>query len=89
MESNPGLVVSMYDLELTNLLCMPHLRRTKDYLNKKVNGNVRDLLTPTTYIYIYISQMTTRFDFDSKLLQRTIRQVTFAHPCIAIDSCKK
>ena len=67
MALNPGLAVSMYDLELTNLLCMPNLRRTKDYLNKKVNGNVRDLLTPTTYhIYIHISQMTTRFDFDSE-----------------------
>ena len=33
--------------------------------------------------------MAARFDLAARLLQRTIRQITSAHPCIAIDSCKK
>ena len=38
----------------------------------------------TTY-HLHISHMAARFDLAARLLQRTIRQVTFAHPCIAID----
>ena len=33
--------------------------------------------------------MAARFDLAARLLQRTMRQVTCAHPCIAIDLCKK
>ena len=83
-----GIYLSLFVLKLIYLLCTPHLRRNKEYLNKKnvrFFGNVRHLLTPTTY-HLHISNMAARFDLAARLLQRTIHQVTFAHPCIAIDS---
>ena len=57
-------------------------------INIRFFGNIHDLLTPTTY-HLHISHMAARFDFDSKAASKTIRQVPSAHPCIAIDLCKK
>ena len=44
---------------------------------------------PQLTTYVHVSNIAAHFDLVARLLQRAIRQVTFAHPCIAIDSCKK
>ena len=64
------------------------VRPTYDVPRSTWTKNKHIFSTPTTY-HQHISQMGARFDLAGRLLQRTIRQVTFAHTCIAIDPCKK
>ena len=57
-------------------------------MNVRFFGNVRDLSTPTTS-NLNISHMAKCFGLAARLLQRSILQVTFAHPSIAIHSFRK